>query len=182
MKYFLTLLTVLSLSACGDDGKNTAEELNIFHIESLSSQQINESTSLLGLWQSDQYQHNGLSMQIRWQVLTNQTTVAKKCTTSEGLSYYVQVTSSINSSGSHENGVTTTSITLSSADKKTDLVEMTDGKVCRVSIDPQSGPNQFIVEGDGQEFELSNSTIKNGVIELNYKEESRTGTLTKINN
>ena len=185
MKKLILILSFFQLASCGEDSNNTqslAEQLNTFNIQALESDQIEAPYSLIGLWESDIYQHNGITMQIRWQIQADQTTLTKKCISEKSIVYFAQVTSSVETNIVQQNNITTSSVTLSDSERKTDIVEMGDGRVCRVSLDPQKGDNQSIIQGSGDEILLSSSTIKNGQIELLYVEESKAGHLTKIGN
>ncbi|MCJ8277616.1 MAG: hypothetical protein MJK18_12300, partial [Bdellovibrionales bacterium] len=117
--------------------------------------------------------------QVRWQVTETQTRMAKKCTDSEGRVYYAQVSAPVDTEIITTNDVTTSTVQLSMTETLQDIVEMADGKICQVVIDPEIGDNQNIIESGG-EFTLTSQNITGGTLGLLFTEEARNGNLTKI--
>ena len=176
----LLLLTALILSACGSNDSSDGMEPNLFLISTGDYTASSKDESLFGLWESDEYEDNGVTNQIRWQIKENRTVLAKKCTHSSGATYFVQVSVALSEDFSEMANLTPYSIPVKEETKTTDVQLMAGNKPCRISIDPAKVGDSSVVDSSTSEFELAESDFSDGEMSLHFSEENREGKLTKI--
>ncbi|MCB0377743.1 MAG: hypothetical protein KDD33_04560 [Bdellovibrionales bacterium] len=176
----LALIIAFLLTSCGSDGQPVAEELNIFNIASKDLSSLSDKDTLLGLWESDEYQYQGLTQQIRWKVELDRMILAKKCVGSDNIPFYVQIEAPIEATVSETSTGKKSSIKLNAVNNTSKVVEMTDGRACRVAIEA-SASDQFVIQPETKEYQLVGNKIENGQMSLFYTEENRLGSLSKIN-
>ena len=175
-------LSVLILSVgCADSDRSAPGEGNLFFEsgnDAVTPQSANQPFN--GLWESAEYEDNGLTKQIRWKLTGSETVLAKKCSGPNGDLAFVQVSLPLVQGLSSNETVTPFAVSPSENDKVTQVKVMDGNKPCRVSMDPSQIASASIIASGTDEFDVQLTGANNQEIQLQLQEEASTSNLTRI--
>jgi hypothetical protein len=182
MKKFIPIFLLLLITGCGDSDNPAIFVDNLFFQSGNDMLIPNDSTTdVEGLWQSEMYEDNGLTQQIRWELSETETTLAKKCTDENGAVAYVQVSLPLSTESIESfNSLTPFNISTDSQESVTDIALMSNNRPCRIAMDPTEIATASVIASDSGDFTLSESDLSDGIMELTITESNSTVQLRRI--